>query len=198
MKRQVFTSVISLLFLGIVASCFNLFLRYHEVRADEIHLLFNDPLFKILPAADVSVFIFSITYGALLLYIVTNRRHNYFIEYGAIAYALLILLRIFTLTIIPLDAPDSFIYLKDPFLNNIIYPGEIRNDLFFSGHVGLIAIFMFITRKWYFLVLMITLAILVMVQRVHYSIDVIGAIPVAYLTVRFTKFIVSKWMPRSN
>lgn len=197
-KKQIIASALSLLFLGIVASFFNLFLRYHEHRANEINWQFTDPLFNWIPAADVSVYIFSVTYGSLLIYIFTQYKHKHFIEYAAYAYGFLILFRMISLTVVPLDAPDSFILLEDPFLNNLIYPGVIQNDLFFSGHVGLLAIFLFISRKWYFLVLMLVLGLLVVIQRVHYSIDVIAAIPIAYFIVRFTKFLVSKMEWKSN
>lgn len=197
-KKQILASALSLLFLGIVASLFNLFLRFHEHRANEINWQFTDPFFDWIPAADVSLYIFSVTYGSLMIYILTQYKHKHFIDYAAYSYGILILLRMISLTVVPLDAPDSFILLEDPFLNNLIYPGEIQNDLFFSGHVGLLSIFLFISRKWYFLVLTVVLGLLVIIQRVHYSIDVIAAIPIAYFIVRFTKYLVSKMEWKSN
>ena len=79
-----------------------------------------------------------------------------------------------------------------PFLNFFIYQGTIDGDLFFSGHTATICLLLFWTVKfkWVFALFGVVLGILLMVQRVHYSIDIIAAIPFAYLSVRIVDFVI--------
>lgn len=181
------------MFLALSAYVFTQFLAHHEIQVQTIGIPFNDPIMNVFPAVDVSVFIFSITYGSMVLYAVLERKKSLFAHRIFIAYALLLWIRIVTLWLIPLAVPEDFILLKDPFLNNLIYPGDIRADLFFSGHAGLLFTLYFISKHWSFLILGIILCFLLMMQRVHYSIDVIAAFPFSYLIVRITNILTSRY-----
>lgn len=182
--------LLSLLFLLISAAFFALFLPFHEARADRLLWYFDDPFFQFLPIKDVSIPIFSITYGSLILYILLNRKFPFFLSKLAFSYAVLLILRAGTLSILPLKEPATIVYLEDPFLNTFIYQGNLDADLFFSGHTALICLFIFLTNKWkwVFAVLAISLGILLMIQRCHYSIDVIGALPFAFIATKIVDF----------
>jgi len=182
----------SALFLSICALVFIPFLDFHEARVDAGGILFSDPVFQFLPVADCSVFIFSITYGSLVLFLATNFRGSNLVSKFMVSYGILLLLRMITLSVLPLKEPDALIFLQDPFLNNLIYPGNIDADLFFSGHTGMVFILYFLTKKWWYVLLGILLGILLMIQRVHYSIDIIAAIPIALITVRLVDLFVVK------
>ena len=171
---------------------FSLFLPIHEARVDGLLWYFNDPAFNILPAEDVSIPIFSITYGTLIAYIILNRKEPYFISRMAFSYGLLLVFRTLTLVALPLKEPESIIYLKHPFLNTFIYQGTIDSDLFFSGHTALVCLIFLQTRhcKWFFAIVGVALGILLMIQRVHYSIDILAALPFAYLTVKLVDFAI--------
>jgi membrane-associated phospholipid phosphatase len=190
------TSFLILLFAGIT---FIPFISFHEARANALGWRFYDPISELLPAANVSLPIFSITYGSLVLYMIFSYRKENFIARLMLAYGLILLFRMATLTFVPLQAPKSFVYLEDPFLNHLIYPGNIKNDLFFSGHTALVfTIFLLSGRKWIFLILTLLIGVLVMVQRVHYSIDVIAAIPFAWLSAYLTNRFIGWWENRNN
>ncbi len=88
------------------------------------------------------------------------------------------------------------IYLEDPFLNNLVYPGNIDADLFFSGHTALIFILFFLSRNKVFIILGTLLGLMLIAQRVHYSIDVLAAIPFAYVIVRITEYLTSRLMSK--
>jgi membrane-associated phospholipid phosphatase len=182
----------SLFFLLVCAVMFSLFLPFHEARVDKLVWYFDDPAFWVLPAKDVSLPIFTITYGTIILYAILNRREKYFISKMAFSYGLLLIFRFLTLSVLPLKEPETIIFLEDPFLNTFIYQGTIDSDLFFSGHTGLVCLVFFQTKKWkwLFAVLGLTLGILLMIQRVHYSIDILAALPFAYLTVKLVDFAV--------
>ena len=115
----------SLLFLLICAVLFSLFLPIHEARVDELRWFFDDPAFWVLPARDVSLPIFSITYGSIITYAILNRKEQYFVSKMAFSYAFLLIFRTLTLTLLPLKEPETIIYLEDPFLNTFIYQGTI-------------------------------------------------------------------------
>ncbi|MDG1331251.1 MAG: hypothetical protein P8P74_02900 [Crocinitomicaceae bacterium] len=178
--------IVSLLFLLACAAMFSLFLPIHEARVDELKWYFDDPAFWILPAKDVSIPIFTITYGTIITYAILNRKEKYFISRMAFSYGLLLIIRTITLSVLPLKEPETIVYLEDPFLNTFIYQGTIDSDLFFSGHTALVCLVFFQTQgwKWLFALVGVTLGILLMIQRVHYSIDILAALPFAYITVK--------------
>jgi hypothetical protein len=188
------TISISAIILLICVACFIPFLEFHEHRADELNILFDDPILKILPFMDLSILIFSVTYGSIVLYCILNYRVKHFLSILMLTYAIIVLLRMVSMTLVPLKEPVDLVYLHDPFLNNLIYPGRIDTDLFFSGHTALLMAFFFISKhRWIFLFLACILGLLLMVQRVHYSIDIIGAVPFAFLATKISKWIVRRW-----
>ena len=184
--------IASLLFLLVCATLFSLFLPFHEARVDRLLWYFDDPAFWVLPAKDVSIPIFTITYGTIITYLIINRKQKYFVSRIAFSYGLLLIFRTLTLTILPLKEPVSMVFLQDPFLNTFIYQGTIDSDLFFSGHTALVCLVFFLTTKWkwLFAALGLVLGILLMIQRVHYSIDILAALPFAYFTVQLVDFTI--------
>ena len=187
----------SALFLAICAFVFIPFLDFHEARVDAEGILFSDPVFQFLPVADCSLYIFSITYGSLVLFLLTNFRSSDLVSKLMVSYGLLLLFRMITLSVLPLKEPDTLVFLQDPFLNNLIYPSNIDADLFFSGHVGMVFILYFLTKKWWYFLLGILLGTLLMIQRVHYSIDIIAAIPIAWITVGLVDLFVIKFVRKN-
>ena len=199
MSRKMVIHLVAMVFLTGVALVFIPFFEYHEQRANDLGWLPYDPIGELLPTADVSYPIFSITYGSILLYAVLFFRMDFFIPKLMIAYALILLFRFITLTLMPFQAPPSYVYLQDPFLNELIYPGHIRNDLFFSGHTALVfAIFILSEKKWIFLTLAMSTGILVMIQRVHYSYDVLAAFPFAWMAASLSNRIISEAFKGNN
>jgi hypothetical protein len=173
--------VISALFLLTCALVFIPFLAYHEPMADRLLWRFDDPFYDWLPAKDLSIPIFSITYGSLLIFLILEYTSPLKIGKLMVAYAFVILLRIVSMTLVPLKESIDVIDLTDPFLNELIYPSKIDSDLFFSGHTALLLLLFFISKRVLFLVLACFLGLFLMIQRIHYSIDIFGAIPFAYL-----------------
>jgi hypothetical protein len=111
-------------------------------------------------------------------------------------FILLTLSRIATITLIPLEPPAGLIPLKDP-LTSFFYGGTaifITKDLFYSGHTSTqFLIFLCLTRKTEKRVALLTsilIGIMVLVQHVHYTIDVLAAFPFTYLIYLLGKKIV--------
>lgn len=192
-KGELINTLVSLGILILVAFLFTKFLSFHEQRSNGLDMVFNDPFYHLLKPADLSILIFSITYGSILLYTVMNFKTHGFALRAFVCYAFLLLLRIPSLTLLPLKVHPELIYLKDPFLNELVYPSRITNDLFFSGHVGLMCIFFLISRnRMVFLVLGIIVGISLIIQRVHYSIDVLAAIPFGWLAVKLADLTIRR------
>lgn len=179
-------------FLAVVATIFIPFMAYHQERVLRDGFHFDDPVHGLFPAYDVSFPIFSITYGSILLYLILKYREDHFLPKLLFTYGFILSFRIITMSTLPLKAPLELVHLQDPFLNNLIYPGDIVTDLFFSGHTALVfSIFLLSGKKWIFLLFTVAMAVLLMIQRVHYSIDVLAAIPFAWLAVFLASRLVS-------
>jgi hypothetical protein len=105
---------------------------------------------------------------------------------GLQMFALLSFLRTLSIFLVPLEAPADIIFLNDPFANVLLHQPDLKvmKDLFFSGHTATVALmFLLARKKWQRMYCGITLIIsptLILWQHVHYTIDVIAAIPAAY------------------
>lgn len=188
------STIFGAIFILSCAVIFVQFLAYNEQRSLNYGFEFMDPAFEIIPAFNVSIPIFIVTYGSLLLYLIAFRKDSELLSRIMLSYGFLILFRMISLSILPLSPPSDIIFLEDPFLNTFIYPGRIDTDLFFSGHTALLlAIYFSSGRKWYFLLLAIALGILLMIQRCHYSVDILGALPFAYFASRLTDHYLERW-----
>lgn len=192
-RKEGIAVVISLATFGVCGALISRFFSFHEHRLIESGMLFDDPVLGLLPSADVSIPIFSITYGAILLFALTEWKSKNHIMLFGFSAALLQLFRMVSLSLLPLLPPNDLVPLNDPFLNELIYPGDITGDLFFSGHTAMIFVLFFISKKWYYLALVVPLMVLLMVQRVHYSIDVLAAFPFAWFTV-FVVVRLKQWI----
>ena len=96
------------------------------------------------------------------------------------------LARVLTISLLPLNPPPGLIELKDP-IANIAYGGKgifITKDLFYSGHTGnMFLFFLCLQHKWDKIIALAAsfmVGILVMVQHIHYSVDVIAAFIFTY------------------
>ena len=153
---------------------------YHFIQARPGHLL-PDPLLDLLPIRDVSTPTFALIYGcvaATLVYLLP--RPNLLLR-ALWAYYFLQLLRMLTLWLLPLEPPLALVLLHDPVMDRVfeVTTQPIIRDLFFSGHTATMALLAFVGRgrRWRTALALMTMAVglLVLVQRVHYSYDVLAA-----------------------
>jgi hypothetical protein len=158
-------------------------------------IVLNDFLLHLIPSMDFSVLIFILVWSTFLL--VLTRCIQQPAIFLMILYFLIFitLSRILTISIIPLDPPTGLIILKDP-LTSLSYGGSgvfITKDLFFSGHTSNLFMFYLCLQKkrdkQFALFTSLLVGSLVLVQHVHYSIDVIGAIVFTYLLVKYSKYL---------
>jgi membrane-associated phospholipid phosphatase len=177
-----FSTVLGLLFTAIA---FIHFLTFNETRPGHT---FNDPLLNLFHPIQLSMFVFFVMY-VFSIYgtIVAFREPALFVRLVQ-AYILMTLARMLCLYLLPLEAPVDIIPLKDSLLENSIYSGRANlKDLFFSGHTATLFLFYFLFTKkafkWIFGIAGTLVGILVVLQHVHYSVDVIVAPAFAYLAI---------------
>ena len=172
-----FQVVATLLVLTALGFSINYFFNYIQLRTGHV---ISDPVLNRIPAIEVSPYIFGLIYSTVVIALIYVIPYPLILLRGMQAYSLLMLLRICCLYLFPLEPDKSIIPLEDPFIDNLFYSKNvITKDLFFSGHVStLFLLFLIIPNqklKHFFFIVTILVAVLMLVQHVHYSIDVLAA-----------------------
>jgi len=159
-------------------------------------VILNDWLLHHIPAQDLSVPIFIIIWSASLLVIIRSVQQPIFFLTVLTSLVLLLLTRMATIYFVVINPPEGLIKLIDP-LTSLTYGGRgifITKDLFFSGHTSnLFMFYLCLSKKrdkLFLLLASITVGILVLVQHVHYSMDVIAAFIITWFLVKISKIIV--------
>lgn len=144
-----------------------------------------DPIHDNLYPFDLSIFIFCSTYIPVLFLLIDSIRKPQLIILFGIGYALIILTRIIGIYFVPLCAPYDAIPLNDEILNGFFYPnGYSALDLFYSGHTATIFLVYLCRKNLYrkfIFPLLIILPAMLMVQHVHYLVDILAAFPITYI-----------------
>lgn len=192
MKRRLLVFISCAVLLAVCAHFFVQFLEFHQSKIDSGGIVFNDPILGVMPRGDVSLYIFSITYGSILLFLLLRLKKPMEIAKFGMSIAFMLLLRMLTMTLLPLSEPTDLVSLNDPILYDVVFSNEITADLFFSGHTAFLFTIYFLSKKPMYLILGTLLGFLLMTQRVHYSIDIIAAIPFSYLITRVVQFVFKK------
>ena len=160
-----------------IAVAFPYFFGFIEGRTGRI---IHDLLLTQIPAIDVSIPVFVCIWSSALLLIFRGIQTPQLLLTFAISYILLTLCRFATILALPLEAPADLIALTDP-ISNYFYgeAGFITKDLFFSGHTStLFMIFLALPKakdRIFALVACVLLGILLLVQHVHYTMDILAA-----------------------
>jgi hypothetical protein len=140
-----------------------------------------DPLLDVLPAHDVSWFTFIIIYLSVVVTLAYVLPRPYVLLRLLAAYWLMQVCRVGLLMLLPLEPPIGLIPLRDPIIDTFIYvtAGPITKDLFFSGHTATVMLLALgvgpgVRRRW-LLGATAAVGLLVLVQHVHYTYDVLAA-----------------------
>jgi membrane-associated phospholipid phosphatase len=179
-RRKLITAAILVI---TILSCYPTYFQRIEARQG---VILNDPLLRLLPAHNVSIAIFILiwTLSALAIFraVQTPRILLVFLW----SYVLLVLLRTVTIALVPLDPPANLIGLMDPLSNFFYGPKFVTKDLFFSGHTStMFLIFLCLpgrTDRRLALVVTFSVGFLLLVQHVHYTIDILGGFLFGWLS----------------
>lgn len=172
--RNEFLIVIAILVLALIS--LTNFLLYNELRNG---VVFTDPILNLFSPVDVTWITFLIIYSALLIAIIVLIKDPELLEIAFLSYAFTAFIRIAAMYSLPLNPPADIIPLNDPFVQLFGSGNILLKDLFFSGHTSTLFLLFLIVKnkmmKTLFLSLTVIVAACVLIQHVHYTIDVLAA-----------------------
>jgi len=156
-------------------------------------IILNDFVLELIPSKNVSYPIFSIIYCTVIYLIIRLLATPKTFLWFAWAFNLETVFRFLTIYFVALNPPSGIVDLHDPVATLFIY-GEnmtITKDLFFSGHTAtmVFACYFLPLKKEKNLALILTfmLVMLLLIQHVHYTIDIIMAPLFTLMAIRITK-----------
>ncbi len=135
---------------------------------------------------DLSFPIFMVLWGAFLLLFYRCYRNPAVLLTALYGMLFITLSRMVTIVLVPLEPPAGLVPLVDP-ISNMAYGDMffITKDLFYSGHSASVCLIYFCLSspvdKRVALVSAIAVSVMVLVQHVHYTLDVVAAPLFAYL-----------------
>mgnify|MGYP005847247457 FL=1 len=180
--------IISILLLAVILFTLTNFLNYVESRNG---FSFDDPVLSLFEPTDLTWLTFTLIYGSLTVAIVNLISKPEKLLFTIQLYTLMVVVRIISMWLLPLNPPERMILLNDPFVEFFGTGKTLTKDLFFSGHTATLFI-LFLTAddrliKGIFLLSTILVALCVLMQHVHYSIDVFAAIFFTYACYQILK-----------
>lgn len=177
--------IISVVLLFITLFVFAKFLNFNEYRPGTT---LADPVLHFFNPVDLTWLIFCLIYFSLLLILVNLLSDPQRLVFTIQSYVLLLLIRMVMMYLTPLNPPAGMIQLNDPIVQTFGTGRLLTKDLFFSGHTATIFLFYLVSNKkilrTFFLSASILIAIAVLLQHVHYTVDVVSAPFFSYLSYR--------------
>src|SRR5580692_6196872 len=167
-----------------ILSIFPFFFQEIEQRQG---VVLNDPLLATLPAHNVSVPLFIMIWTMSSLTAIRAVQNPRIFLVFIWSFLLLSIFRTLSITLVPLDPPPGLIGLSDP-LSNFFYGHDrfITKDLFFSGHTStMFLLYLCLTGRGdrrFALAVTFGVAILLLVQHVHYTLDILGGFLFGWLS----------------
>ena len=172
-KIEFFVTLLLLIFSLILLANF---LNYVEAREG---IVLNDPILNLFEPIDLTWLTFSLIYVSLFIAIIFLFKTPSKLIIALQGYIILTLVRIAVMYLVPLNPPAGMISLNDPLVEYFGTGQMLTKDLFFSGHTATIFLFYLVSEKkllkLVFLICTILVGISVLLQHVHYTIDVVAA-----------------------
>lgn len=186
--------VLWLVVLVAVLSLFTRFLGWVEAREG---VMLNDPLLQMIEPRDFTWATFGLIYVGVILALVHLASQPRRLLVAIQAYTLMVVVRMVMMWLVPLNPAEGLIVLRDPIVQLLGDGTAPTKDLFFSGHTATMFLFFLVSSsrafKAVFLTFTFLVAAFVLWQHVHYTIDVLVAPFVAFVSFQ----IVRQAQPRS-
>jgi hypothetical protein len=152
------------------------FFQYIEQRQG---VVLEDKILEWLTPHDVSIPVFSFIWFIVLLFIFRSVKNPLLFIRVLYTFLFLTVFRYASISLVPLDPPPGLIPMVDPIANQFYGSTYITKDLFFSGHTSTQWLFFLCFRRKFdktiALISTIAVGFLVLVQHVHYTVDVLAA-----------------------
>lgn len=180
-KRNRTEFILTVVLLAILMISFSKFLQFLENRKG---VVLPDPLLNLFSPVNLTWLTFILIYLSIIIFLISVIKDPLKLMTALQAYGLMVLIRTIAMYLVPLEPPETLLLLNDPFVQ-LFGKGEIlTKDLFFSGHTATLFLLFLLTKnkilKIIFLMSAVTVGIAVLLQHVHYSIDVFIAPFIAY------------------
>ena len=189
-KNRKIEIILTIVFLTIILIIFSNFLEYIEGRQGAS---LPDPILNLFNPVDLTWLTFGLIYASLIIAIINFLKEPDKLLLALQSYSLMVVFRLITMYITPFAAPEKLILLDDPFVQFFGSGQILTKDLFFSGHTATLFLLFLIadkkSLKIFFLICTIVVATAVILQHVHYAIDVIAAPFFAYTSYRIVVII---------
>jgi hypothetical protein len=162
---------------------------FQSVIGPKQGMYLNDPILALVTPVDFTWAIFLLIYSALFIVLFSSIKRPFTLLLALKCYLSITVLRVISMYLVTLEPPSGMIVLIDPFIDKIAYGGApFTKDLFFSGHVSTVMLLGLVeerpvVKKLIFSITAI-LAVLILIQRVHYTLDVVGAVLITYAVFR--------------
>lgn len=183
---------VGLILISFILAALPFFFQYIEQRQGS---QLNDVVLDLLPPTDVSIPIFAVLWSMTILFIIRSVQNPLLFLVALFAFIFVFLSRIMTIYAFPLNPPSDLIPLVDPISNQFYGENYITRDLFYSGHTASVCLFSFCFHrkldKWMAIMSSFAVGTLVLVQHVHYTIDVLAAPIFTFLCYLLAKKIVN-------
>lgn len=180
-KKNKVEFVVSLILLALVLTGLARFVNFVEYRPG---VAFSDPVLDLFNPIDLTWLTFGLIYIALVIAVASLINNPRQLLFALQLYTLMAFVRIIAMFLLPLEPPEKMILLKDPFVEFFGSGQTLTKDLFFSGHTATLFILFLVSKnkiiKTLFLTSTILVAIFVLLQHVHYTIDVFAAVFFTY------------------
>jgi hypothetical protein len=180
-KRNQIELVVTLVFLAVALASLANFLNFAEARQG---VVLPDPILNLFNPIDLTWLIFALIYISLVVGIITLIINPKRLIFVIQLYSLMVVVRIVAMYLLPLEPPAKMIILNDPFVEFFGTRQTLTKDLFFSGHTATLLILFLVSEKkiikTFFLISTIAVAISVLLQHIHYTIDVFAAVFFTY------------------
>ncbi|HEU5290225.1 MAG TPA: phosphatase PAP2-related protein [Cyclobacteriaceae bacterium] len=168
--------LISGLLAGVCAFLAPIIFQFIQERKGPI---LNDYLLRWLPAHDLSILTFTVLYIFILAGVISLLQNPQLFLQTLQAYLILTIMRFISLLLVPLNPPLNIIELNDPLVQHFFYQQSITKDLFFSGHTSILVLLaLAVTNNRLKIILFsgaLVVALMLLVQHAHYTIDVVAA-----------------------
>jgi PAP2 superfamily C-terminal len=159
-------------------------------------IVLNDWLLNKLPAYNVSVPIFILIWGATILIITRAIQTPEIFIVLLWSYIFLFISRMISIWLLPLNPPVNFIPLIDPLSNTFYGKHFITKDLFYSGHTATVFLFFLCFKKRNDKIIALFciagVAVLLLIQHIHYTIDVLFSPLFTYFCYRLAILITGR------
>lgn len=193
-RRFFITLLVTIAISGLIMLFLPHYFSYIQARPG---IYINDPILNLLTPVDASMYIFALLYICVIMCLGYIAYFPKYLLKAAWAYCILTCSRMFVMLFVPLEAPPEMIFLVDPVLNLIVYQEvSVTKDLFFSGHTATMALLAVgvpnKVLKALFIFGTFVMASLLLMQHVHYTVDVLVAPFFSYVSWKLAERIEGK------